>query len=93
MSNVLIVHAHPEPKSLTSALKNLGVDNLTAMGHTVQVSDLFGAHWKAIAPIPFRTQNGGHYDGQQVLKPGLGSSESGMRIHLVQLGDPEERKA
>jgi NAD(P)H dehydrogenase (quinone) len=41
-------------------------------------------------PIPFRTQNGGHYDGAQVLKPGLGAGESGMRIHLVQPGDPEE---
>jgi NAD(P)H dehydrogenase (quinone) len=42
------------------------------------------------APIPFRTQNGGHYDGQQVLKPGLGSGETGLRIHLVQPGDPEQ---
>jgi NAD(P)H dehydrogenase (quinone) len=41
-------------------------------------------------PIPFRTQNGGHYDGQQVLKPGLGAGESGTRIHLVQPGDPPE---
>jgi len=41
-------------------------------------------------PIPFRTQNGGHYDGQQVLKPGLGDGETGMRIHLVRPGDPKE---
>lgn len=41
-------------------------------------------------PIPFRTQNGGHYDGRQVLKPGLGRGESGTRIHLVQPGDPPE---
>ena len=41
-------------------------------------------------PIAYRTQNGGHYDGQQVLKPGLGAGESGPRIHLVQPGDPEE---
>jgi NAD(P)H dehydrogenase (quinone) len=40
--------------------------------------------------IAFRTQNGGHYDGQQVLKPGLGAGESGTRIHLVQSGDPRE---
>lgn len=42
-------------------------------------------------PIPFRTQNGGHYDGQQVLKPGLGSGETGLRMHLRQPGDPAER--
>ncbi|GBQ90955.1 NAD(P)H-dependent oxidoreductase [Asaia krungthepensis] len=41
-------------------------------------------------PIPYRTQNGGHYDGQQVLKPGLGGDETGVRIHLVQPGDPNE---
>ncbi len=44
-------------------------------------------------PIPFRTQNGGHYDGTQVLKPGLGAGESGTRIHLVQPGDPKEALA
>lgn len=41
-------------------------------------------------PIPFRSQNGGHYDGQQVLKPGLGAGASGTNIHLVQSGDPAE---
>ena len=42
-------------------------------------------------PIAFRSQNGGHYDGQQVLKPGLGAGATGTRIHLVQPADPEER--
>ena len=41
-------------------------------------------------PIPFRTQNGGHYDTKQVLKPGLGAGQSGTRIHLAQPGDPAE---
>ncbi len=265
MSNILIIHAHPEPKSLTSALKDLAVETLTAQGHAMQVSDLYASGWKAAAdrgdflqparperlgyaaeshhafashtqspdveaeqqkllwadavlfsfpmwwfgmpailkgwvervfaygfaygvgahggerwgdrygegvlsgrramlsvtiggrephyrergvngrlddilwpiqhgmlfypgmqvlppfviyqsdrlteaewpdiaaaykrrilglfseqPIPFRTQNGGHYDGQQVLRPGLGAGESGTRIHLVQPGDPRE---
>jgi NAD(P)H dehydrogenase (quinone) len=49
MSNILIVHAHPEPKSLTSALKDLAVDTLAAQGHTVRVSDLYQSGWKAIA--------------------------------------------
>jgi NAD(P)H dehydrogenase (quinone) len=42
------------------------------------------------APIPFRRQNGGHYDGQQVLKPGLGNGASGTRIHLVAPGEPAQ---
>ena len=41
-------------------------------------------------PIPFRRQNGGHYDTQQVLKPGLGHGASGTRIHLVKPGEPEQ---
>jgi hypothetical protein len=49
LSNVLVVHAHPESKSLTSALKDLAVETLTAQGHTVQVSDLYAANWKAVA--------------------------------------------
>jgi NAD(P)H dehydrogenase (quinone) len=43
------------------------------------------------APLPFRRQNGGHYDGRQVLKPGLGDGASGTRIHFVKPGEPEER--
>lgn len=42
------------------------------------------------APIPYRRQNGGHYDGQQVLKDGLGRGESGTRLHLLQAGDPPQ---
>ena len=49
MSNILVVHAHPEPKSLTSALKDHAVATLEAQGHTVQVSDLYRSGWKAVA--------------------------------------------
>ncbi len=49
MSNVLLVHAHPEPRSLTSALKDVAVDSLTRAGHSVQVSDLYAMGWKAVA--------------------------------------------
>ena len=46
--NILIVHAHPEPKSLNGALKDFAVQRLEAAGHTVQVSDLYAMRWKAI---------------------------------------------
>ncbi|MCP3097928.1 NAD(P)H-dependent oxidoreductase [Myxococcus sp. K15C18031901] len=42
------------------------------------------------APIPFRRQNGGHYDGQQMLKAGLGQGAAGTRLHLLQPGEPEQ---
>ncbi|MGE6760529.1 NAD(P)H-dependent oxidoreductase [Corallococcus interemptor] len=47
--NVLIVYAHPEPRSLNGALKDLAVRHLTARGHVVQVSDLYAMNWKATA--------------------------------------------
>ncbi len=43
----LIVHAHPEPKSLNSSLKDLAVSTLEAAGHEVRVSDLYAMNWKA----------------------------------------------
>lgn len=49
MSNVLIVHAHPEPKSLTSALKDHAVEVLAMLGHQVRVSDLYRSGWSAVA--------------------------------------------
>jgi NAD(P)H dehydrogenase (quinone) len=57
-----------------------------AAAYTARLDGLFTE-----APIPFRRQNGGHYDGRQVLKPGLGEAAPGSRIHLVRPGDPEQR--
>ncbi|WP_455927104.1 NAD(P)H-dependent oxidoreductase [Pseudomonas capeferrum] len=45
--NVLIVYAHPEPRSFNGALKDLASETLTAQGHKVQVSDLYALEWKA----------------------------------------------
>lgn len=47
--NVLIVHAHPEPQSFTTSLKSLAVEQLTAAGHTVTVSDLYEMNWNPVA--------------------------------------------
>jgi NAD(P)H dehydrogenase (quinone) len=44
--NVLIVYAHPEPKSLNGSLKDFTVKRLEAAGHVVQVSDLYAMEWK-----------------------------------------------
>ena len=46
---VLIVHAHPEPGSFNSALKDCAVEQLRAAGHQVQVSDLHAMHWNPVA--------------------------------------------
>ena len=47
--NVLIVHAHPEPASFTTAMKDLAVETLTRAGHAVQVSDLYAMNFNPVA--------------------------------------------
>jgi len=44
---ILIVYAHPEPRSLTARMKDFMVDRLRAQGHVVEVSDLYAMGWKA----------------------------------------------
>ncbi len=59
----LIIHAHPEPRSLNGSLKDLAVTTLQGAGHDVQVSDLYAMNWKSAvdaadfgpdAPSPLR---------------------------------------
>lgn len=46
--NVLIVHAHPEPTSVTHQLVEIAANELKAQGHEVMESDLYGMGWKAV---------------------------------------------
>jgi len=46
--HVLIVFAHPEPRSFNGSLKDLAVETLTAAGHEVRVSDLYAAKFGAV---------------------------------------------
>ncbi|MNZ77266.1 Flavodoxin-like fold protein [compost metagenome] len=46
--NVLIVFAHPEPRSLNGQLKDEAVSHLQQSGHQVQVSDL----WHEVEDCP-----------------------------------------
>jgi NAD(P)H dehydrogenase (quinone) len=45
--NVLIVYAHPEPKSFNAAMKDAAVEVFTAAGCTVTVSDLYAQRFPA----------------------------------------------
>jgi NAD(P)H dehydrogenase (quinone) len=46
--NVLIVYAHPEPKSFNGAMKDLASQALREAGHSVQISDLYALHFDAV---------------------------------------------
>jgi NAD(P)H dehydrogenase (quinone) len=44
---ILVVSAHPEPRSLTGALTSFAIEHLRAAGHEVRVSDLYAMKWKS----------------------------------------------
>jgi NAD(P)H dehydrogenase (quinone) len=46
---ILIIHAHPEPQSFCTAMKNTAVETFQELGHEVQVSDLYEMSWNPVA--------------------------------------------
>ena len=44
---VLLVFAHPEPRSLHGALRDVAIRELEAQGHDVRLSDLYAENWKS----------------------------------------------
>jgi len=48
MKTVLLVHAHPDPRSLTAQLVQAARTELRAQGHEVIQSDLYALGWKAV---------------------------------------------
>jgi NAD(P)H dehydrogenase (quinone) len=56
---IFIVHAHPEPQSFCSAMKDAAVETFQNLGHEVQVSDLYQMKWNPVASgddFEFRSQ-------------------------------------
>ncbi|WP_019588580.1 NAD(P)H-dependent oxidoreductase [Deinococcus apachensis] len=47
--HILIVHVHPEPQSFNAALTHTAVHTLEALGHTVEVSDLYALGFNPVA--------------------------------------------
>jgi NAD(P)H dehydrogenase (quinone) len=45
--NVLLVYAHPEPRSLNGSMRDFMADRFVRAGHSVEVSDLYAMRWKA----------------------------------------------
>src|SRR5260221_14364339 len=49
MANILIVHAHHEPKSFTGALARAAAETLTEQGHKVDFSDLYAMKFDPVS--------------------------------------------
>ena len=71
--NVLIVYAHPEPLSFNAALRNTAQQQLERDGHTVQLSDLYGSRFQAVAgPDDYvERANPGQYEYRTEMKHAL----------------------
>ncbi len=70
--NVLIVVAHPEPRSLNDALARFSVSHLERLGHQVRVSDLYAMNWEARVS-PADTQ---HRQHAERFTPSLESTQA-----------------
>lgn len=57
---VLIIHAHPEPKSFTAALKDVAVSHFSSAGHEVLVNDLYAMNFNPV---------GGKADFKNITNP------------------------
>lgn len=67
--NVLVVYAHHEPSSFTSALKNVSLEALEGDGHTVVLSDLYAQGFHAPAEnYDFTVRTGDHFNYMQEQK-------------------------
>ena len=59
--NVLVVVAHPDPRSVNGALRDVAVDTLTAAGHHVETSDLYASRFKAVDADHFAVRDDAEY--------------------------------
>ncbi|WP_148252947.1 NAD(P)H-dependent oxidoreductase [Aidingimonas lacisalsi] len=46
--NTLIVFSHPEPQSFNGELKNIAIETLQCLGHSVEVSDLYAENFDPV---------------------------------------------
>ena len=47
--NVFIVHAHPEPESFTTAMRDTAIDTLSRSGHQIVTTDLYAENFNPVA--------------------------------------------
>lgn len=66
---LLLIYAHPEPRSLNGSLKDFAIAHLEKSGHEVQVSDLYRMRWKACLDAA----DAPGYEGERPFNPALES--------------------
>lgn len=90
---VLIVHAHPEPKSFCSSMKNVMVERFRAQGHEVVESDLYAMKFNPVASsADFATRHDSDYlvyamEQRHAYKAGTLDSDIELEVAKVQAAD------
>jgi NAD(P)H dehydrogenase (quinone) len=70
--NVLLVYAHPEPRSLNGSIRDFIVDRFVRAGHAVELSDLYAMGWKTSLDADDFPQR----DAAQPFRPGADSKRA-----------------
>ncbi|GAA2136362.1 NAD(P)H-dependent oxidoreductase [Streptomyces synnematoformans] len=84
----LIVHAHPEPHSFSTAQMTTAARTLRAAGYRVDVLDLYSEAWApALTREEFAPVEGGHFKPQaeQMRAVRDGTLDAGVKAHLDRL--------
>jgi len=81
--HILVLYAHPEPKSFNSALKEASLEAIAAAGHTAEVSDLYAEGFDPVA---------GRHDFSTVADPDFFHYQNEQALAAREDGFSEELK-
>ncbi len=91
--NVLIVYAHPEPKSFNGAMKELAVETLRGAGHAVEVSDLYAMKFNAVAGEGDFTGERGKTESFSLAREQTAAVENGTLAPAIMAEQDKIRRA
>jgi NAD(P)H dehydrogenase (quinone) len=80
--NVLLVLAHPEPRSFNGALRDAALVALQAAGHRVEQSDLYAMGWQPVlGPAEFsEAGNGEPFNAQQAQRRAVAAGSQSAEV-------------
>lgn len=81
--HVLVLYAHPEPKSFNGSLKQASLEAIVAAGHTAEVSDLYAESFNPVA---------GRHDFSTVADPDFFHYQNEQALAAEEGGFSEELK-
>lgn len=81
--NILIVYAHPEPKSMNGAMFNTAIETLRSAGHQVKTSDLYDMEFDAASDRSNFSSTHNHHFFKQQLEELHATSVNGFAPNIA----------